>query len=235
MKFCILCAVVIGGLPASNAGTARGQSADILSKVDHLVYATPDLDRTLDTLERYLGVRATPGGRSPGRGTRNALISLGTASYLEIVAPDPREPQPSQPPWWMHDLREARIVQWSVKGTELEQLRANALKHGVPLGEVMSGSRLRPDSVLLTWRFTSPRTPIADGIVPFFMDWGTSPHPALSSVQGVRLVRLRAEHPDERRVRDMLGELGLDLQITRAPKPALIATLKGPRGTIELR
>ena len=35
------------------------------------------------------GVRATPGGQHPGEGTRNALIALGPATYLEIGTRSP--------------------------------------------------------------------------------------------------------------------------------------------------
>jgi hypothetical protein len=114
-------------------------------------------------------------------------------------------------------------------------MRAGAIQDGVPLGEVVSGSRQRPDSVLVTWRMTSPRQPVGDGVVPFFIDWGDSPHPAHTAAQGVTLVALRAEHPDDQRVRDMLRRLGVEVPVSVGPRAALVATLRSLRGQVELR
>lgn len=50
-------------------------SVELLSRVDHLLYATPDLNRGVEEIEKLIGVRATEGGQHPGRGTRNALPS----------------------------------------------------------------------------------------------------------------------------------------------------------------
>ena len=41
--------------------------------------------------------------------------------------------------------------------------------------------------------------------------------------------------PDADRVRGLLDGLGLDLQVESGPAPALIATIRGPRGAVELR
>jgi hypothetical protein len=76
---------------------------------------------------------------------------------------------------------------------------------------------------------------VADGIIPFFIDWGTTPHPSGSAAQGALLQSLRAEHPDPAPVRTIARQLGLDLQIDRGSAPALIATITSPRGTVELR
>jgi hypothetical protein len=223
-------------LITTGAGATQKGAAELLTKVDHLVYATPDLNRGVEEIEKILGVRATPGGQHPGRGTRNALITLGPAIYLEIIAPDPEQPHPKTPrPFGIDGLKASRLVAWAAKGGDLERLRDEAARKGARLGEVMSGSRRRTDGVLLSWRYTDPQTVLADGLVPFFIDWGQSPHPARTAAQGASLISLRAEHPDAQRVQRLLNELGLDLPVQTGATPALIAIIDSPRGRVELR
>ena len=214
----------------------QSASNALLARVDHLVYATPDLQRGIDTIEGQLGVKATPGGQHPGLGTRNALVALGPTSYLEIIGPDPDQPKPDGPRrFGIDDLKAPRIVRWVAKTSELEAVAVRAARSNVPLGGVIPGSRRRPDGVVLSWRYTNPNTVAADGLVPFFIDWGTSPHPALTAAPGASLVQLRAEHPDPEQVQRMLNRLGLDLRIIRGFPPAIIATIDSPHGRVELR
>lgn len=204
--------------------------------LDHLVYATHNVDQSVDELETLLGVRASPGGQHLGRGTRNALLALGPTSYLEIVGPDAAQPHPPSPRWFSVDsLAAPRLVTWAAKASNLATLRANAMRNGMEIGEVAGGERTRADGVTLRWQLTSPLTVIADGIVPFFIDWGTSAHPAASAARGLSLVEMRAEHPTPSDVQRMLTSLGVTLAVHYAPVPALITTIDGPRGRIELR
>lgn len=227
---------LLAALSVWAATDTAAQSETLPAAVDHLVYATPDLQAGIDRIEKLLGVRASPGGQHPGRGTRNALISLGAGAYLEIIGPDPDQPAPAQPrPFGIDDLEEPRLVAWAAKGTGLEQLARDAARGGVTLGAMISGSRRRTDGVLLTWRYTDPRTVVADGIVPFFIDWGSTPHPAASAARGASLVALRAEHPDPQRVQNVLRHVRIDLTVEAGPRPALIAVVSGPRGRVELR
>lgn len=214
----------------------RKQSGELLSRVDHLVYATPDLNRGIEEIERLTGVRASAGGQHPGRGTRNALLALGPRTYLEIIAPDPEQAAPTSPRrFGLDSLTQSRLVGWGANDNDLEHLTEAAARHGVQLGQVISGSRQRPDGVVLSWRFTNPGTVLGDGIVPFFIDWGQSPHPAQTAAQGLTLINLRAEHPDPEHVRHVLRQLGLALPIKRGARPALVAVIRGPRGRVELR
>jgi hypothetical protein len=212
------------------------EPGQLLATVDHLVYATPELQVGIQRIESMVGLRATPGGQHPGRGTRNALLSLGPGVYLEIIGPDPEQPTPAQPrPFGIDDLKEPRLVTWAAKANQLEQLASEAGRGGIKLGEVISGTRQRADGVVLSWRYTDPRTVVAGGVVPFFIDWGKTPHPATTATQGASLIGLRAEHPDAQQVQKALDRLGLDLRVQQGPRPALVATVSGPRGRVELR
>jgi Glyoxalase-like domain len=219
--------------------SGRAQQAPatpLLSRLDHLVYATPDLGVGIAAIDKRLGVRATPGGQHPGLGTRNALVALGPSNYLEIIGPDPAQPKPPGPlRFGIDDLKAPRIVTWVAKGTELEQVTRAAAEQGVKLGAVIPGSRRRPDGIVLAWRYTDPNTVVADRIVPFLIDWGTSPHPSATAPRGATLVDVRAEHPDADRVQKMLDALGLGLRVQKGAAPAIIATIDSPRGRVELR
>lgn len=212
------------------------QMKDELSKVDHLVYATPDLAAGVKQVERLLGVNAIPGGQHPGAGTRNALIRLGDETYLEIIGPDPDQPKPPGPRRFaIDDLKAARLVTWAAKGADLEAILENAKSRGLDLGQIQSGSRRRPDGVLLSWRLTVSPALTSDGIVPFFIDWGKTSHPAAALPKGCVLVGLRAEHPDANRIKAGVSALGLNIRVEAGSAPALIATIRTPHGDVELR
>lgn len=221
---------------SSGSPEIHGDSVSLLSRVDHLVYATPDLDRGVKEIEQLLGVRATPGGQHPGRGTRNALIALGPTSYLEIIAPDPQQPTPKQPrAFGIDNLNRSKLVAWFVKGSELSRVRNDAVRLGVPYGDVMSGSRRRPDGTELSWQFTDPVVLIGGGLVPFLIDWGQSPHPSATAAKGATLVALQAEHPNPDSVRKMLRAVAIDLDVQTGPNIQLVATIECPRGRVTLR
>jgi Glyoxalase-like domain len=228
--FGLMLAASMGTPPVPTPGAA------VVSRVDHLVYATPDLQRGVADIEKLLGVRATPGGQHPGRGTRNALVALGPTSYLEIVGPDPEQPPPKEPrSFGMDALPAPKLVGWAANTTDLDALVRQAASAGVTLGEVKAGGRKRPDGVVLSWRTTDSKVMLGGGIVPFFIDWGTSPHPAKTSASGATLVALRAEHPNPAEVQRLLAALGLDLPVAKGSAPALIAVIESPKGRVELR
>ena len=216
---------------------ASSEVADrLLARVDHLVYATTDLEGSVAEIERRIGVRATSGGQHPGRGTRNALISLSGSSYLEIVGPDPEQPATGVPRWFGIDTAATpRLFTWAAKAGALRDLVDTAARYGIRLGPVVAGNRKRSDGGILRWEFTDPATVVGDGLVPFFIDWRDSPHPAASAPGGPVMVSLRGQHAEPAVIERQLAAVGIDLPVEHGPRPTLIATLKTATGIVELR
>src|SRR3569833_1119571 len=60
-------------------------------RIDHVIYATRDLDAAAARMENDLGLAVVEGGRHDGMGTRNKIVPLG-GGYLELLAvTDPDE------------------------------------------------------------------------------------------------------------------------------------------------
>jgi hypothetical protein len=192
--------------------------------VDHLVWTTPDLELGVREIEALSGVRASAGGKHPSWGTHNALLALGDSAYLEILAPDPSD-RPAA----------SRLATWAAHEEDLPGRMQALASGGVDLGEILSGGRVRPDGVELSWRLTSPRAMLEGGVVPFLIDWGGSPHPSSTAARGLKLASLRAEHPEPERLRTMLARFGIDLAIERGREAALVAVIDSPHGRFELR
>lgn len=202
--------------------------------LDHLVYATPDLDATCRDLEIRLGVRASAGGQHPGRGTHNALISIGPNAYLEIIGPDPLQPA-IRPVWFGIDqLTAPKLITWAVRVDDIEAC-VKEISSDVNVGMVRSGSRKTPDGTTLSWQLTEPQLPQGIGLVPFLIEWKSSQHPAHSAITGPPLVQLRIEHPEPELIRKQLASLRLEVAIDHGSSPALIAIFEGANDLIELR
>jgi hypothetical protein len=199
--------------------------------VDHLVLAAPDMDGAVHEITRRFGVHPSPGGRHTAWGTRNALLSLGPRVYLEIVGPDPGlAPPPGPRPFRIGEITAPTLVTWCSRGRDLQGIAAAAARLGVSLGEVQQRSRTRPDGVLLSWHMTDPFQPREGGVVPFFIDWGSTPHPAESAAAGAVLAELRLCHPEPERICAVLKGLGVEMEVVRADSPALTAVFVTPRG-----
>jgi hypothetical protein len=73
------------------------------------------------------------------------------------------------------------------------------------------------------------------GLVPFLIDWGDTPHPAVDAAPGLDLLSVHVEHPDPPSLDLALAAVGADVEVRKAPEPALVANIGGPQGEQELR
>ena len=178
--------------------------------------ATPDLAATCDAVERD-GITLADGGPHVGVGTRNRLAGLGPGRYLEVVGPDPDQPEPDAPrPFGIDGLDTARLVTWAVRVPDLDA--------ACDAGRPRAMSRRRPDGELLAWRLAFPPDDLG-GVLPFLIDWGATAHPSASLPDGAELVDLVLGHPEPDRVRRLLDAVGATGPVTveHAPAPRLVA------------
>lgn len=216
---------------------ARQEPVDATRAVDHLLLGVGDLDSGGTFIDRLTGIRPSFGGSHPGRGTRNALVSLGGRQYLEIIAPDPAQSD-YRFQIDVRTLKTPKLVTWAAASPDLDALAAKAKAAGLQVLGPNDGSRARPDGGLLKWKTLGVASTFArDGIdpVPFFIQWAPdSAHPSQDSPKGCELELLEIAHPDPKGLATLLNQLGIDGHVKQADKAVLRATVKTPRGPVYL-
>jgi len=203
---------------------------------DHVVYAVTNLAEGIAEIEALTGVQATPGGQHQGIGTRNALMDFGNGSYLEIIGPDPDQPEPAEPrPFCIDQLSHGHLAAWAARTSDLDTVVATARAAGYDPGDVRDMSRATPEGALLEWRLATLMERQLVEIVPFLIDWGSTPHPSKSCATGCRLLSLRAVHPDVERLSSQLAAVGATIDVDHGAAAELIAELDTPKGRVILR
>jgi hypothetical protein len=214
--------------------------------IDHLVYAVPDLAEAVVELESRFGVAPSPGGAHVGRGTFNALLGLGGRTYLEIIGPDPAQPDPTGPrPFGIDELESPRLVGWCAAPTRpLDEVVAIARGVGYDPGDPQTMTRRRPDGVVLEWSLTLTSLDAAEGgVLPFFIDWGRTVHPSASIPVGGSLVALDLFHPQPRSIdiilsaisdEALLGDEPSAITLNYADRAALTAEILTANGAVVL-
>jgi len=214
------------------AANAEDADDDVPALLDHIILGCNDLDRGIEAVEEATGVRPAVGGVHPGRGTRNALLSLGERRYLEIIAPDPAQEKIVHFPQ-IHQMTDPRLIGWAVHPPDIaavvKQLRENQIAFTGP----DDGSRKRPDGRVLNWKTVN----LADdrgGLLPFFIEWSAdSVHPSKDAPARCDLdFEILSADPEE--LSSTLKRIGLDLPVQRSDKARLYALISGPKGDVKL-
>jgi hypothetical protein len=201
--------------------TAQAQSNERVG-IDHLILRASSLRSGMEIFTRQTGITPKVGGQHPGRGTENALVSLGRDLYIEILAPITPAP-PSET---------LQAIGWALHSNALEELIARVRTAGFdPVGPT-PGSRRTPDGQLLEWRTAGVEGKGLE-LAPFVIEWGkATPHPAGTSPGGCTLAGVTLILPDTTRLGGFLTAAGVSIPLTVGPAPELRVSLDCPRGRV---
>ena len=213
---------VTGGALA--APSISWEAVDAPVMLDHILLGCTLLTSGIELVAKRTGVRAAFGGVHPGRGTQNALLSLGERHYLEIIALDPLQ---SDAPdhYGVAKLIEPRLVGWAAHPGDLNSLAIRLRDADIAFDGPNPGSRKRPDGRLLQWNTLNLKND-RDGLLPFFIEWSADTiHPSVDAPRGCHLARFELLTSDPEKLRTAETSIGLGVEILKSEKAQLRATV----------
>jgi hypothetical protein len=206
---------------------------DVPALLDHIILGCSDLDKGIEFVHDGTGVRAAMGGVHPGRGTRNALLSLGERRYLEIIAPDPAQTEIVHFPQ-IRSMTDPRLIGWAAHPPDITALAKQLQENKVKFTGPDDGSRKRPDGHVLNWKTIN----LADdrhGLLPFFIEWSAdSIHPSKDASAKCTLDYFEILSTDPQELAATLKRIGIDFPVQRSDKARIQAMISGPKGDLKL-
>jgi Glyoxalase-like domain len=189
-------------------------------RIDHVIYASGDLDAASARVERELGLAAVGGGRHEGIGTHNRIVPLDN-SYIELLAiADPDEAATS-------DLGRAVQVRIDQVGDGLMGW-AVVVDDVAPVAERLGTAVTTIAREGLSAHLTGLAEAMADPYLPFFIarDPGVLGSEPRSDVDGITWVEVAG---DEGRLGEWLGGDELPVRVVDGHPPGVRAVGIGDR------
>ena len=216
-----------------SAGTGFSLSEQEPVQIDHLILGINDLERGVAEFEAKTGVRPVFGGAHPGRGTHNALASLGGGTYIEILAPNPAEAGADAMTTGLAGMTALTPIGWALSATDLADVKKRAEAGGVTTTQVMPGARNLPDGSRLAWMTIGVTAPSHDW-APFFIQWrDPALQPARTSPAGCTLESVALADPRPDALRTLFGAVGFEMTVAQAGQARMTITLQCPKGRVE--
>jgi hypothetical protein len=187
-------------------------------RLDHVIYATRDLDAAAARIEAELGLPVLPGGRHVGQGSHNRIVPLGPG-YLELLAIADAEEAAASPigRLLLERIDGDSLLAWAVSGCDVP---AVAARLGTPLHSVSRDG--------MTAHVTGVEEALREGFLPFFVGSDAPSHPGdAGSAGGLTWVEVAG---DAAVLRDWLGGEELPVRVASSGAPLGVRALGiGPR------
>ena len=201
------------------------------TRIDHFMYAVASLDEGMEWAADTFGVKAAYGGEHIGLGTRNALLSLGSA-YLEIIAPDPAQAYDGTTGEKFANLSAGGLVTWAAEG-DLTAIAAAVNAAGVDTHGPLRTQRKTVAGEVLVWDLLFPVGSSHGARMPFFIDWLECVNPKDTNPSAGEFQSLVVTTPNAADLADVLGRIGVDLVVEEGG-PALALNIETSRGLVTL-
>lgn len=189
-------------------------------RLDHVLLFAPTLDQAITRFGVLTGVEAQVGGAHPDHGSVNALASMGT-SYIELIARADGHVGGSG----------IEVIDYAMQCDDIEAVAARGDALGLK-PNWMDGQRRTAEGTVLCWRAFQFEGHDFAGLVPFFIDWGTTPHPSATSPGGLSNPRLSAFHPEAERLALIYRHLGIDVPVRPQAEPGLRLDVSASKGVV---
>ena len=203
-------------------------------QLDHLMWGAPDLASGIAEGARLFDAAPVRGGVHPGLGTCNALLSLGDAAYLEVIAPDPAQELSGTLGARLATLREPGLITWAAATHDLEGVARAAAAASLKVRGPVPTERKAPDGRVLRWRLLFLGGHDFGGLVPFFIDWLDTAHPARTNPPGGRFLALDVHSPRAEALNALFADLGLGFAAVPGDAPNLLARIGTRSGEVVL-
>ena len=198
-------------------------------ELDHLAVACRSIREGVASVEGALGAGMSPGGKHAAMGTHNALLSLGSDAYLEVISVDPAASRPDRKRWFNLDnhVGPPQLASWVCRTDDLA-----AALDAAPEG---TGTPMALSRGELAWRMAVDETGTLpfDGAMPALIQWDTDAHPCKTLPDvGLRLHSLDVLHPEASGLLEVfpaLKTLG-SVTVRHGPERRLVARISTPNG-----
>ena len=192
--------------------TACASTMNDRPAVDHILLGVPNLEAGMTAFENATGVKPVVGGTHPGRGTRNALVSLGNGTYLEIIAPQAEPDATTDMVKGLQSLATPKLIGWAERIHDIASARSALEREGFTLSESRPGSRVTPTGSRLAWTTFDIATPKI-AVAPFFIEWSkTTTHPSVTSPSGCTIAAFEIADPNADVLNRALTATGVSLR-----------------------
>ncbi|RLA10913.1 MAG: VOC family protein [Gammaproteobacteria bacterium] len=213
-----------------------------MNRLDHLVIAAETLQQGVDYIRSTLAVEIPAGGTHKTMGTHNHLMQLGNDAYIEVIAINPQAAAPRHPRWFNLDdalmraslHRQPRLITWVVNTPDIKAVEHDSV---LPIGIPTELSR---DALRWQVGLTEDGRLLANGLVPYLIQWHTEPHPSGSMADmGCRLQSLEIYHNRPDWLHSVLTSMGAGhlVSIHSLPDteaPFLSANIETPSGIVNI-